>query len=234
MLGGNVGVFMSEQSISPRSQAKRVNNFLNGSKQVTDTDAALAIAYYPLLVDLAMLRRMITFKDFVELAKATYPDNPAVQNAIPVSTGRRLEFVRIFTALQGLPDLSAWVTGRNGKNSSTFEKDFDPVKERKDSAQVDWSLHQAAWEAHAADLRKKAQKLMPRSQAEASAMMSKIAQEMRPRIEAAIPNPANIPYAQLVGPFRETILAEIMTGLDPHEVLERVLIDMRNDQSDQS
>lgn len=225
---------MLEQKSTPRSQAERVNNFLNGKKQVTETDAALAIAYYPLLVDLATRRRMITFKDFVELAKATYPANPAVQNAIPVSTGRRLEFVRIFTAQQDLPDLSAWVTGQNGKNSSTFEKDFDPVKERKRSSEVDWSLHQAAWEAHAAVLRKKAQKLKPRSRAEARTMMSEIARAMRPRIEAAIPNSNKLPYAQLVGPFRETILADIMSGLDPQEVLENVLIDMRNDQLDQS
>ena len=225
---------MPEQKSTPRSQAERVNNFLNGKKQVTETDAALAIAYYPLLVDLATRRRMITFKDFVELAKATYPANPAVHNAIPVSTGRRLEFVRIFTAQQDLPDFSAWVTGQNGKNSSTFEKDFDPVKERKRSSEVDWSLHQAAWEAHAAVLRKKAQKLKPQSRAEARTMMAEIAQAMRPRIEATIPNPNKLPYAQLVGPFRETILADIMSGLDPQEVLENVLIDMRNDQLDQS
>jgi hypothetical protein len=225
---------MPEQKSTPRSHAEWVNNFLNGKKQVTDTDAALAIAYYPLLVGLATRLQMITFKEFLDLAKATYPDNPAVQNAIPVSTGRRLEFVRIFTALQGLPDPSAWVTGRNGKNSSTFEKDFDPVKERRESAEVDWPLHQAAGEAHAALLRKKAQHLKPRSLSEASAMMAKIAHEIRPRIEAAIPNPNKRPYAQLVGPYRETILQDLMSGLDPQDMFENVLIDMRNDQLDQS
>lgn len=225
---------MPEQNSTPRSHAEWVNNFLNGKKQVTETDAALAIAYYPLLVDLATHRRTITFRDFVDLAKATYPDNPAVQNAIPVSTGRRLEFVRIFTALQNLPDLSAWVTGRNGKNSSTFERDFDPARERKESAEVDWSLHQAVWDAHAAMLRKKAKHLKPRSLSEASTMMAKIAHEMRPRIEAAIPNPKKLPYVQLVGPYRDTILEDLMSGLDPQDVFENVLIDMRNDQLDQS
>ena len=63
---------MSELTGSRRAQAELVNNFLNGKKQVTETDAALAIAYYPLLVDLATRPRKITFKDFVELAKATY------------------------------------------------------------------------------------------------------------------------------------------------------------------
>lgn len=219
---------MSDQKSPPRSQAERVNSFLNGTKQVTETDAALAIAYYPLLVGLATQGRMITFRDFVDLAKATDPDDPAVQNAIPVSTGRRLEFVRIFTALQNLPDLSAWVTAQNGENSSTFERDFDPVKERKESAEVDWSLYQAAWDAHAVVLRKKAQKLKPRRLAEASTMLAKIAHEMRPRIEAAIPNPGKLPYGQLVGPYRETILQDLMSGLDPQDVFENVLIDMAN------
>lgn len=219
---------MSDQKSPPRSQAERVNSFLNGTKQVTETDAALAIAYYPLLVGLATQGRMITFRDFVDLAKATDPDDPAVQNAIPVSTGRRLEFVRIFTALQNLPDLSAWVTAQNGENSSTFERDFDPVKERKESAEVDWSLYQAAWDAHAVVLRKKAQKLKPRRLAEASTMLAKIAHEMRPRIEAAIPNPGKLPYGQLVGPYRETILQDLMSGLDPQDVFKNVLIDMAN------
>lgn len=219
---------MTDQNGPKRSHAEWANNFLNGRRQVTETDAALAIAYYPLLVGLATQRRMITFRDFVELAKATYPHNPAVQNAIPVSTGRRLEFVRIFTALQGLPDLSAWVTGQNGKNSSTFERDFDPVNERERSSEVDWSLHQAAWETHAAQLRKRAQKLTRRSKEEARAMMAGIAQAMRPRIEAAIPNPKKLPYVQLVGPYRETILQDLMSGLDPQDVFENVLIDMRN------
>lgn len=225
---------MPEQKSTPRSPAERVNHFLNGERQVTDTDAALAVAYYPLLVDLAARRQRITFKDFVALAKATYPDNPAVQNAIPVSTGRRLEFVRVFTALQRLPDLSAWVTGKSGKNSAAYEGDFDPVEERRRSAEEDWSRHQTAWEAHAADLRKRAQKITPRSELEARSMMAEFAKVMRPRIEAAIPNPKKRPYVELVAPFREPILQDLMSGLDPDDVFENVLIDMRNDQLDQS
>lgn len=219
---------MRDQKDSPRSQAERVNHFLNGERKVTETDAALAIAYYPLLVDLAAHRRTITFKDFVGLAKATYPENPTVQNAIPVSTGRRLEFIRVFTAVNGLPDLSAWVTGKSGKNSAAYEGDFNPVEERRRSAEVDWSEHQAAWEAHAAELRKLAQKITPRSEMEARFLMAEFAKEMRPKIEAAIPNPEKRPYVTLVAPFRETILQDLMSGLDPEDVFENVLIDMRN------
>lgn len=219
---------MPENTKLTRSRDERVNHFLNGSRRVTDTDAALAIAYYPLLVGLAGGRQTITFKDFVERAKATYPDDRAVQNAIPVSTGRRLEFVRVFTALQGLPDLSAWVTGQGGKNSATFQQDFNPEEERRLSADVDWSAYQEAWETHAADLRKRAQRITRRSQYEAKSLMSTFAKEMRTRIEAAIPNPGKLPYAQLVGPFREAILQDLMSGLDAQEVFENILLDMGN------
>jgi len=212
----------------PGTQAERVNHFMKGERKVTETDAALAIAYYPLLVGLATRRRTITFKDFVEVAKTTYPDNPAVQNAIPVSTGRRLEFVRVFTAQKGLPDLSAWVTGQNGNNSAAYEGDFDPVEERRRSAEEDWSEHQAAWEAHAAELRKLAKKIKPRSEREALSLMAKFAKAMRPQIEAAIPNPQKLPYVKLVMPYRETILEDMMSGLDPEDVFENILIDMRN------
>lgn len=225
---------MQAQTSPSQGHAERVNHFLNGERKVTETDAALAIAYYPLLVDLAGRRLTITFKDFVDLAKATYPDNPAVQNAIPVSTGRRLEFVRVFTAMNGLPDLSAWVTGKSGKNSVVFQRDFDPVEERRMSAEVDWSEYQAAWEAHAAELRKRAQKITPRNELEARSLMAEFAQVMRPRIEAVIPNPKKLPYVKLVMPFRDTILEDLMSGLDPQDVFENVLIDMRNDQLEQS
>lgn len=37
------------------------------------------------------------------------PGNTPVQNAIPVSAGRRLDFVRELTQQRALPDISAWV-----------------------------------------------------------------------------------------------------------------------------
>lgn len=42
------------------------------------------------------------------------------------------------------------------------------------------------------------------------------------------PNPHDRPYAELVSPYRETILQDLMSGLDPEEVFENVLIDMAN------
>jgi hypothetical protein len=107
------------------------NNFLKDRKKPTETDVALAIAYYPMLVEISARQEMITFDQFVQNAKARYPKDQSVQNAIPVSTGRRFEFVRIFTELNEFPDLSAWVVNKAGKNSAAYSADYDPEAERK-------------------------------------------------------------------------------------------------------
>ena len=50
-----------------------------------------------MLIDLAKNLQETTFQNFVENAKLKYPQSNEVQNAIPVKTGRRLEYIRIFT-----------------------------------------------------------------------------------------------------------------------------------------
>ena len=102
------------------------NNFLKDRKKPTETDVALAIAYYPMLVEISARQEKITFDQFVQNAKARYPKDQAIQNAIAISTGRRFEFVRIFTELNEFPDLSAWVVNKAGKNSAAYSADYDP------------------------------------------------------------------------------------------------------------
>ena len=48
------------------------NNFLKDRKKPTETDVALAIAYYPMLVELCARQEMITFYQFVQNAKARH------------------------------------------------------------------------------------------------------------------------------------------------------------------
>jgi hypothetical protein len=69
---------MPELTGSRQAQPEQINNFLNGNKQVTETDAALAISYYPLLVGLATRMETKSFGEFVDTAKRTYPDNLTV------------------------------------------------------------------------------------------------------------------------------------------------------------
>ena len=190
------------------------NNFLKDRKKPTETDVALAIAYYPMLIELSARQEKITFDQFVQNAKARYPKDQAVQNAIAISTGRRFEFVRIFTELNGLPDLSAWVVNKAGKNSTAYTADYDPEVERENSANADWSLYHSEWDNHVAELKKLAIKLKRRKPEEARKLMADFARKMRAKIEASIPNKKKLPYALLIKPYRSLILESLMEGKD--------------------
>ncbi|ABM94148.1 hypothetical protein [Methylibium petroleiphilum] len=107
---------------------------------VTLTDVLLASAYYPILVDLAKHKHRLTYGELVERAKAEYPERPVVQKAIAVSTGRRLDVVRMFTSERGLPDLTSLVINKgSGECGSGFTRHFDPVAARERVFEFDWS-----------------------------------------------------------------------------------------------
>lgn len=109
-------------------------------KNITLNDVQLASAYYPILIDLAKHKHCLTYSELVARAKEEYPTKPAVQNAIAVSTGRKLDVVRIFTAERGLPDLTCLIINKNaGECGSGFTDHFDPVAAREKVFAFDWS-----------------------------------------------------------------------------------------------
>jgi len=112
----------------------------NQYPNVTLTDVQLASAYYPILVDLAKHKHCLSYSELVERAKTEYPDRPAVQKAIAVSTGRRLDVVRFFTAERSLPDLSALIINKGtGECGMGFTRSFDPVATREQVFAYDWT-----------------------------------------------------------------------------------------------
>lgn len=63
-----------------------------------------------------------------------------VQKAIAVSTGRRLDVVRMFTSERELPDLTSLVINKgSGECGSGFTRHFDPVAAREVVFGFDWS-----------------------------------------------------------------------------------------------
>ena len=109
-------------------------------KNITLNDVQLASAYYPILIDLAKHKHCLTYSELVERAKETYPSKPAIQNAIAVSTGRKLDVVRIFTAERGLPDLTCLIINKGaGECGSGFTDHFDPKAAREKVFAFDWS-----------------------------------------------------------------------------------------------
>ena len=109
-------------------------------KNITLNDVQLASVYYPILIDLAKHKHCLTYSELVERAKEEYPSKPAVQNAIAVSTGRKLDVVRIFTAARDLPDLTCLIINKGaGECGSGFTEHFDPVAAREKVFAFDWS-----------------------------------------------------------------------------------------------
>ncbi|AVX26346.1 Uncharacterized protein ALO42_04186 [Pseudomonas syringae pv. atrofaciens] len=107
---------------------------------VTLIDVKLASAYYPILVDLARHKYCLTYGGLVQRAKDEYPKNNIVQNAIPVSTGRRLDVVRMFTSERDMPDLTSLVISKgSGECGPGFRRNFDPVTAREAVFAFDWS-----------------------------------------------------------------------------------------------
>ena len=112
----------------------------NQYQNFTLIDVQLASAYYPILIDLAKHKHCLTYTELVDRAKQEYPDRPAVQKAIAVSTGRRLDVVRAFTDKRDLPDLSALIISKGtGECGIGFTKSFDPVATREKVFAYDWA-----------------------------------------------------------------------------------------------
>ena len=107
---------------------------------VTLVDVQLASSYYPMLVDLAKHKHCLTYGELVERAKVEYPDRAVVQKAIAVSTGRRLDVVRMFTSDRELPDLTSLVINKgSGECGVGFTRSFDPKAAREEVFAFDWN-----------------------------------------------------------------------------------------------
>ena len=115
------------------------NHFLRGDRTLTLTDVRLAKQYGPILIAIAKGQKPKSFRQFIKIAKANYPNSKVISNAIPVSTGRRFEAFRLYLKVYSLRDPSAWITDLAGNNSSEYETDFFAPDERIKSAQFDWS-----------------------------------------------------------------------------------------------
>jgi hypothetical protein len=106
---------------------------------ITVTDVQLASAYYPILIDLALRKHCLTYGELVQAGKRRYPTKLVVQRAIPVSTGRRLEVVRLYTVERNLPDLSSLIMNKDtGECGSTFHVYADAEQTRKEVFAFDW------------------------------------------------------------------------------------------------
>jgi len=108
---------------------------------ITLNDVQLAAIYYPILIELARNKRCISYGELISRAKELHPNTEYVQRAIPVSTGRKLDVVRLFISESGLPDVTSLILNKSmGECGNGVTEHFDPIKQRKEVFAYDWTM----------------------------------------------------------------------------------------------
>lgn len=111
---------------------------------ITALDVRLARIYLPLLLEVARQKGAITYGGLVEAAQRRHPGNPDIKRAIPVSTGRRLEVIRLYCKQRELPDLAALVVNKETRECGAFYASHtDPQLERNQVYALDWDRQSA-------------------------------------------------------------------------------------------
>jgi hypothetical protein len=179
---------------------------------VTLIDVQLASAYYPILIDLAKHKHCLTYGELVERAQSEYPDRPAVRKAIAVSTGRRLDVVRMFTAERKLPDLSALVINKNsGECGSGFPRSYDSKVTREQVFAFDWSAVSTDFDGFIKGTETAIKPRKKVKEAQARVLMAEHYKQHKSTLPAEVRN------------HRELIVELIMEGFPPEEAFAQCL-----------
>ncbi|MCO4090743.1 MAG: hypothetical protein HEQ34_02170 [Sphingorhabdus sp.] len=182
--------------------------------KVTETDVTIAAAFYPILVECARQSpvKKLTYGALLDEAKVRFPNNDAVQSAIPISLGRRLDVVRIFLAEQKLPNLTSLIVNAGtGEVGVAFGSDAERI--RAEVAAFDWSTVSDEFNLHISSLRKN---IKPRSRPKIS---SEAARNLMS--EYYLGNRASIPKG--LESKRNKIIEMIREGLSPEEAFAKAV-----------
>jgi len=179
---------------------------------LTPIDLELALAFYSVLVHQARRQETITYGQLVERAKEMFPSNATVQNAIPISAGRRLDFVRGFTRERRLPDLTSLVVNKaTGECGVGFTRSFDPEDARATVFAHDWEGVSAEFTGAVAAARERSRPRKAITHEKALVLMSEYFMEHKATLSPSVRN------------HREQIIQLIMSGLTPGEAFAEVL-----------
>ncbi len=189
---------------------------------ITETDLAIASALYPVMVECARQSppKKLTYGQLLDEAQERFPEIEAVQRAIPISLGRRLDVVRMFLNEHALPDLTSLIVNADtGEVGSAFGA--DPVHVREQVAAFDWSTVSEEFVLHIEGLRNTAMaRARPkRKRDEAKKLMSAHYQQHR----ATLPKD--------IEAHRELIIELLIDGLSVEEAFEAAIAEVRKEAS---
>ena len=181
-------------------------------KNITLNDVQLAAAYYPILVELAKHKHCLTYGELVDKAKKMYQDRDYVQNAIAVSTGRKLDVVRIFTSERDLPDVTSLIINKNdGECGTGFTNHYNPEKARSEVYSYDWSEVSSEFDLYIESVEKKATPRKRIKRGEALKILSDHYKENKQSYPGSIKD------------RREEIIVLLMEGFSAEESFKQVV-----------
>ena len=131
----------------------------------TDTQLHIAGLYYPILLQVAKDKTVITYKELIAKAKALNPNDPIIQKMIPVRSGDVLGVLYHFAETNGLPRITTLVVKQTkGECGIGIANSHDCPLERELCYEFDWSGEQPKfWEfissSKAANAAKKIRKI---------------------------------------------------------------------------
>lgn len=174
---------------------------------LTETDIELATIFYPILVELARDNAIDHYDGLLERALKVHPDNELLARAIPLSVGRRLEVVRLFTRASQYPDLSCLIVNKvTRRPGAAFDGDFDADRAR--IAAFDWSGVEQAFSLKVEALKKTLARPAKRDRETAKQMMWAYAKSHGKE------------FAREVDGCREELIALLVQGMEVEDAFE--------------
>lgn len=107
----------------------------------SDTQLHIAGLYYPILLQVAKDKTVITYKELLAKAKELHPNDAIMQKMIPVRSGGVLGVLYHFAEVNGLPRISTLVVKQdNGECGRGIATVHDCPLERQSCYEFDWSM----------------------------------------------------------------------------------------------
>jgi hypothetical protein len=181
-------------------------------KTTTLLDLQLAAIYYPMLIELAKHKHLITYKELVDEAKRLHPENKVVQiSAIPTTIGRRLDVIRVFTKQRELPDLAALIISkRTGGTGGGYKGDAKLEQQR--AFAFDWSSVSTTFDLYVGQVKTA---ITPRKRIDLKTAANEMWEYYRL-------NKSSLPLN--IDDYRELILEMIRDGIDVEQAFRQALL----------
>jgi hypothetical protein len=164
-------------------------------------DVQLAHLLYPLLIEVAEKKGILTYTQLIEQAQLRYADDRRVANLIPVRMGRILWVIYDFAEARDLPRLTLVIVSKKHLVPGSAMQHHDIEAEQKRCYAYDWSTIDRNFDLYIADNEKAVAPLKYVKQAVATQLMAD-----HYKINRAM-------YPEAIRELREVIIENIMNGM---------------------